>query len=248
MVKALVRHLAVGRLAKEDGKFVEGHHQVIATFMSDNMDTHAKNYSEHVRQIMDKGAYKLKPGKRLRLTSDDDDYDLHVLSELLEGDADKVLVYFVVTDPTFGQSHHIGRVFDDFRSRFLEVNSVASIMKTSSGGSVHKASQQFLLELATKYGSSKLAEVNEKVAVVTGVMKENVSQALSNVENLEDMEVHAEQFSNQAQQFHKNSTDLKKKMRCRYYKLNALLGFFVLAIVVYIMLQFTDRGSSSDAS
>jgi len=245
MVKALVRYLAVGRLAREDGKFLEGHHQVIATYMSDNMDSHAKNYSDHVRQIMDKGSFKLKPGKRLRLTSDDDDYDLHVLSELLDGDADKVLVYFVVTDPAFGQSHHIGRVFEDFRVQFMDVNQMAQILKASSGGAVHKASQQFLMELATKYGSSKLAEVTEKVAVVTGVMKDNVNQALNNVEKLDEMEIHAEQFENQAQQFHKNSANLKKKMRCRYYKLNAMLGFFVLAIVLYIMLQFTDNKTSS---
>jgi len=246
MVKALVRYLAVGRLAKDDGKFLEGHHSVIASYMSDNMDSHAKNYAEHVRQIMDKGSFKLKSGKRLRLTSDDDDYDLHVLSELLEGDPDKVLVYFVVTDPAFGQSHHIGRVFEDFKAQFLETNTVEKITRVSAGGSVHKASQQFMMELATKYGSSKLAEVNEKVTAVTGVMRENVSQALSNVENLEEMETHAEQFENQAQQFHKNSANLKKKMRLRYYKLNALLGFFVLAIVIYIMLQFTDiKGSDS---
>lgn len=43
---------------------------------------------------MSKGASKLTPGKRIRLTSDNNDYDLHVVAEGLEEQDEKVIVFF----------------------------------------------------------------------------------------------------------------------------------------------------------
>lgn len=193
---------------------------------------------------MDKGSHKLKPGKRLRLTSDDDDYDLHVMSDLLEDDEDRVIVYFVVTDPSFGQAHNIGRVFDEFRRRFLSTNHSNDISKAKSGGTVNKASQALMMNLANKYGSSKLLEVQDKVDEVRIVMKDNVKQALNNVESMGDMEAKAERFENQAQQFKTGSTNLKKMMRCRYYKVNVIIAVLVIAVITYIVLQFVPTGDS----
>lgn len=41
-----------------------------------------------------KGATKLKPGKRIRLTSDDNNYDVHVLPDALGEDQSRVLIFF----------------------------------------------------------------------------------------------------------------------------------------------------------
>ena len=43
---------------------------------------------------MNKGASKLQPGKRIRLTSDDNAYDLHVVSDMLDEDQSKPIVFF----------------------------------------------------------------------------------------------------------------------------------------------------------
>lgn len=242
---SLVRYLAVGRLTKEGGEFIEGKHHIVAFLLSDNMDPAAKNYKDHAKQIMDKGSHKLKPGKRLRLTSDDDDYDLHVVSEILDDDDDRVVVYFVVTDPSFGQAHNIGRVFDEFRSRFLSTNHPDDISKAKSGGSVNKASQALMMDLATKYGNSKLLEVQGQVEEVRIVMKDNVQQALTNVNEMSEMEAKSDRFHDSARQFQKSSTNLKKMMRCRYYKVNAIIAVLVIAVLMYIVMQFVPSGSAS---
>lgn len=54
----------------------------------------AFQYKSHVKAIMSKGASKLTPGKRIRLTSDNNDYDLHVVAEGLEEQDEKVIVFF----------------------------------------------------------------------------------------------------------------------------------------------------------
>lgn len=235
---SLVRYMAVGRLAKVGGEFVEGKHQIIAFMLCDNTDPAAKNYKDHARQIMNKGSHKLKPGKRLRLTSDDDDYDLHVMSDLLDDNDQKVIVFFVVTDPDFSQAHSIGRVFEDFRSRFLSTNHPKDITKAKSGGSVNKASQGLMMDLATKYGSRKLADVQDQVEEVTIVMKDNLRQALTNVDNLQEMEAKSDRFEAKSKQFEKSAVNLKKMMKCRLYKMNAIMALLVIAIVAYIVLQF----------
>jgi len=81
----LVKFLAVGRLVKnKDGEFEENQHQIIALLAENKDDPTYKAYRTHVKQIMNKGASKLKPNRRIRLTSDGNDYDLHVMADLLD--------------------------------------------------------------------------------------------------------------------------------------------------------------------
>jgi hypothetical protein len=77
-------YLGVGRLHKsEAGEFIEGQHSIVACAVHPSVAASEHEYRTHVGQIMDKGATKLKPDKRIRLTADDNNYDLHVLAEPL---------------------------------------------------------------------------------------------------------------------------------------------------------------------
>jgi hypothetical protein len=77
-------YLGVGRLHKsEAGEFIEGQHSIVACAVHPSVAASEHEYRTHVEQIMDKGATKLKPDKRIRLTADDNNYDLHVLAEPL---------------------------------------------------------------------------------------------------------------------------------------------------------------------
>lgn len=61
-------------------------------------------YKKHVKELMSKGASRLTGGKRVRLISDEgeeaDKYELHVLTEYIDGDPNYALVFFGQTRPT----------------------------------------------------------------------------------------------------------------------------------------------------
>jgi hypothetical protein len=251
MAMSLVKYLAVGRLVKdEDGTFTQAKHHVVAGLLADNGDAQAKSYKTHVKQIMMKGANKLKPSKRIRLTSDDNDYELHVLAELLDEDEDHILVYFAVTDTGFAKNHSIPKMLDEFKDGFLNQNDASDIRKAKSGGQVNKNSQTLLQSLINKYGSSKLNDVQVKVEEVKGVMQDNVKRALDNVESLEQMESKADDFQNQAKQFKVQAKALKVQERNKYYKVMAALAlvFIIIIIIIAVAVDSSTSSSSDDSS
>jgi vesicle-associated membrane protein 4 len=239
----LVKFLGVGRLVKnDDGTFAEGEHQLIAAKTNKADEGATKEYKKHVTQIMDKGAAKLTVDKRIKLTSDQNDYDLHVCATAVPGE-ECVVAMFVVTDSGFGKAQSISQLFDEFKAGFFRTNTGSDIAEAKSGGSVNKATQKLFDSIFAKFGSSKLAEVQEKVEKVKDVMRDNVNQALQNVERLEDMEQKSEQFEEQARQFNKGATNVKGKMRCSYYKSTALLVLIVVVILVVIIAPIAVKFS-----
>jgi hypothetical protein len=224
-------------VALPDGRWAEGKHQLLCSYAAKE-DREVKAYKSHVKAIMNKGANKLQAGKRIRLTSDSNDYDLHVLADHADDDPSHTLIFFAVTDPAFGKHHTVSSLLKDFRRDFYDavpVKDLTATSTTSSGGSLTKQTQPVLARLFAQYNVSKLREVQQKVDKVKSVMKENVDKALTNVEHLEEMETKAEQFQEHAKQFSKNSTKLKQLFRCRYYKITGLLALLILAIIGYII-------------
>jgi len=234
----LVKFLAVGRLVKnKEGEFEENQHQIIA-LLAENKDdpTSSKAYRTHVKQIMNKGASKLKPNRRIRLTSDGNDYDLHVMADLLENKDDQVIVFFAVTDVEFGKTHSVAKLLEEFKSEFYKVNDPSSVKIAKQNGPVNKSCQSFLVQLIKKYGVNKIADVQQKVEEVKNVMKDNVNRTLENVEKLEDLESKSETIENSAKQFEKGARGIQLSMRCRYYKMTAIVALLVIAILLIIFV------------
>jgi len=248
---SLLRFLAVGRLVVgSDGRWSnDGKHQLLC-FQSAPNDNSVKSYKAHIKAIMNKGASKLQAGKRIRLTSDNNDYDLQVLADHINdndtnndetGTASNsqqiqpTLIFFAVTDPSFGKHHPVSSLLKDFKLQFYDTFSSKDLTDTQDTNSYQKAAQPFLSKLFSLYSVSRLYDVQVKVDRVKHVMKENVEKALNNVEHLEELEVKSEQFQEHAKQFNKNSNKLKNMFRCRYYKITALLFLLVCAVVGYII-------------
>jgi hypothetical protein len=112
---------------------------------------------------MAKGASKLKAGKRIKLTSDSNEYDLHVIADVFDESQDDIAVFFAVTSTTFGQSQSIGNLLDDFKKGFYECNNSDAIAHAQKKGDVNKASQSLLQSLTRRYGANKLGDVQNKV-------------------------------------------------------------------------------------
>ena len=226
--------LAVGRLVKVSGDYVEGSHQVIASAPAPGSENQEKDYKVHVKQIMDKGATRLTPGKRIRLTADDGKYDLHVMPDTLEDES--LLVYFAVTSTGFGKAQSVPKLLDEFKAGFLSTNNMADIEKSKEKGSVNKNTQPLFSKLFATFGTDKLGAVQAKVDQVKVVMQDNVNKALTNVDALDELEGKSEQFESQAKQFEKNAGKAKNMMRCREIKLMAIIALIVIIVIIIIVV------------
>lgn len=243
---SLVRYLAVGRLVKgPDGKFKEEKHQIVASLVSKKDDPSAASYKAHVKAIMNKGAAKLEPGKRIRLTSDDNAYDLHVFTDMMDG-YDTTIVFFAVTELDFGKHFSVSKLLQDLKDGFYDASSKSAIVDAVSSGVVSNNSQPLLTKLVGQYAQSKLQAVQGKVDQVRDLMKDNVQKALSNVEKLEDMEEKSEQFEDAARQFQKSSVQIKREMRCRYYKITALIVLLVAIALTVIIVPIVIKNQKKD--
>jgi len=239
----MVKFLAVGRLAKdESGNFLENQHQIIAMLPHDKNDPTFKSYKTHVKEIMNKGAAKLKPNKRIRLTSDGNDYDLHVMADLPDGKEETIVVFFAVTDVDIGKIHNVATMLEEFKKNFYSCTDVPAIKAAKANGSVNKAAQSILEALLKKYGANKIADVQARVDEVKNVMRDNVDRTLENIEKLEDLEDRSAQIENSAKQFEKNAAGLKSAMRWKYIKMTAIVVLLVGAIAAMIFVPlFSSR-------
>jgi len=227
---------------EREWEFAEGKHQIIASAAAPTSEGQEKDYKIHVKQIMDKGAAKLKPEKRIRLTADDNNYDLHVMADTLGEDS--LLIYFAVTSTGFGKAQSVVKLLDDFKAGFLSAHNASEIEKAKEKGSVHKSSQDLFSKLFATYGTDKLKNVQDKVEQVKDVMKDNVNKALTNVEALDELEGKSEQFESQAKQFQKSANQTKNMMKCRNYKMMALIAFIVVIIIIIIVVATLPKSSS----
>ena len=162
-------------MALPDGRWADGKHQLLA-FHASRDDREVKAYKSHCKAIMNKGANKLQPGKRIRLTSDNNDYDLHVLADHADDDPAHTLIFFAVTDPSFGKHHTVSSLLRELKKAFYDAVDVKELTATGSTGSLNRQMQQPLQRLFGTYNQSKLREVQAKVERVKTVMKDNVDK------------------------------------------------------------------------
>lgn len=254
---SLLHYLAVGRLLKGEGNFVEGGHVVICSASADDRSSSIEDYQTQVMQIMNKGASKLKEDKRLRLNADDNKYDLHVVANGRLGE-DCMLVYFAVTETTFAKTS-VKEMLNDFKEGILSTASKNEIVKAKAKGSIHQKAQPVLKGILKKYGTDKLQMVSGQVEQVKGIMQDNVSKALNNVDNLNELENKSAKFEEQAKRFEKQSGQVKKMMRCQYYKTIIIMVLIAVGLILLLTGVIcasvgckknnkVDSSESSDAS
>jgi hypothetical protein len=246
-----LKFLAVGLLVKDGGEFAVGKHKILASAVVAQDDHEVKNYRTHIKQIMDKAGAKLSPEKRIRLTADGNNYDLHVMmthppygtpgKPEAERLAQEIpIVFFLVTDDSFTKNTSMQQLFADFKEGFFSANHGVDLTKLKNK-SPSKENKVMFDRLIAKYSVSKLAQVSAKVDAVKGVMKDNVQRALSNVEDLELMENKSGLLEQEGKQFQKSATKVKKRMKWDYYKVTALVIVILLLIVAIVLAALFAR-------
>lgn len=91
---------------------------------------------------------------------------------------------------------------------------------------------------------AKLNEINQNLAQTREIMTENLAKALARSEQLEVMEAKAQNISEAANTFQRNSSALKKQMcwqRYRWYLIAVIVAVVVIAIIVIIIVSVTKK-------
>jgi len=240
----LLYFLALGRLARdvETGDFLNDQHELITYASSTNTSTNLINsFKSHCKAIMSKGSSKLQVGKRIRLTPDSAQYDLHVLTDGLDSDELKTVVFFAITHPKFDQHQSITQLFKDFKSVIYDSFTVFDIEIARELGKIHSQSQSSLSKLLTQYNSSKLMKVQSQVAEVKSLMSDNIAAVLSNVESLESIEMKSSEFESAARQFDKGSRQVSRRMKWKYYKWGIIIAITIATIIGLLIWWIRDK-------
>lgn len=82
----------------------------------------------------------------------------------------------------------------------------------------------------------KVANIRAKVDEVTETMQENISIVLANSDTIDKIEGKTEVLNTSAARFSKKSTQLRKAMQWRYYKLMGLLALIIGVVLAYILI------------
>mmetsp|Transcript_10320 Transcript_10320/g.26846 ORF Transcript_10320/g.26846 Transcript_10320/m.26846 type:complete len:131 (-) Transcript_10320:342-734(-) len=95
---------------------------------------------------------------------------------------------------------------------------------------------------------NRVQEVQLQVEEVQGVMRENVSQMLSNYEKAEVLEDKAASLTEESKKFYKRSNQVKKNMCMKNAKMNALIAFIVVVILLVIIVPVVVHATSTAAA
>jgi len=190
-----LKYLAIGRLVRDGtGAFAPDQHYIIADYLVTLHDPNGSAYGGQVMDIMIKGARKLKPDKRIRLTSENA-YDLNVVADAFGGDDQTIIVHFAIADAEFGKQRSVATLLQEMKALLngLDVSELNAPISLS----VKDAIKAGLAEVANKYFTKE---------DLKGIIGLNINSAEEGVRNVDDTAKRREQRVARDAQRRKNRT------------------------------------------
>lgn len=146
-----------------------------------------------------------------------------------------------INDPNFSEKL-AWQMTEEFMKETVALHGEATLL-SAPAESLSRASKKSMKDIMSKYDSGngaasmdKTTEVRQKVEQVQGIMQDNVKRMLDNQANVEVLEEKTDGMSKQANQFLKQSVDLRRQMQLRNLKLKILLGIIIAAVLIYIIV------------
>ncbi len=135
----------------------------------------------------------------------------------------------------------IWQMIDEFMKE-IQTQYTDTLM-TVAPESLTRGSRKMMKDIMSKYDNvnngsgvvDKTAEVRQKVEEVQGIMQDNVKKMLDNQTNVESLEEKSDGMSKQANQFLKQSVDLRRQMQWKALKMKILLGLVIAAVLAYVV-------------
>lgn len=108
-----------------------------------------------------------------------------------------------------------------------------------------KKAKDSLKNLCMKYDDlskvDKTSNVLGKVEEVKSSMQSNIANMLKNTEKAESLAEKSDQLNEQASVFKKRSTDLRKQMAWKDFKMTLILGGIVVIVLIIIIVPLVKR-------
>eukprot|EP00929_Paragymnodinium_shiwhaense_P036733 TRINITY_DN19657_c0_g1_i1.p1 TRINITY_DN19657_c0_g1~~TRINITY_DN19657_c0_g1_i1.p1 ORF type:complete len:238 (-),score=54.79 TRINITY_DN19657_c0_g1_i1:219-932(-) len=116
------------------------------------------------------------------------------------------------------------------------------ILSEAKVGALNTPLRKIMKELMKSYSDvaaqDKTTEVREKVDQLKGIMQDNVKRILETHVTLESLENSSNSMSSQANQFLRQSVDLRRQVQWRNMKIKIIFAVCILAFLLYLGLSF----------
>jgi hypothetical protein len=123
--------------------------------------------------------------------------------------------------------------------------------KSATENYLTKKAKPVLQSVCSKYSTpanvDKASSLIGKVDEVKLQMQDNIATMLNNMEKTDVIASQADQLNEQASVFKKKSTQLKSTMRCKNYKMTAMLVILVAVILTVILVPLITRAKKSSS-
>eukprot|EP00928_Gymnodinium_smaydae_P084579 TRINITY_DN67843_c0_g1_i1.p1 TRINITY_DN67843_c0_g1~~TRINITY_DN67843_c0_g1_i1.p1 ORF type:complete len:266 (+),score=62.02 TRINITY_DN67843_c0_g1_i1:103-798(+) len=120
----------------------------------------------------------------------------------------------------------------------------AEVLSEAKPGALSSPLRKLMKEVMQSYAEAgnhdKTTEVREKVDQLKGIMQDNVKRILETHVTLDSLENSSSSMSSQANQFLRQSVDLKRQVQIRNLKIKVCVFICVIALILYFALPFID--------
>ena len=208
--------------------------KIITEFTSGTPDTKTK---KEINKIFNKVAKmpNKKFDERNKLAAKDENYYFtHIKPDL---------VFIILVNSSYPERY----VFE-LISKIVEEN--IPTMVNDETRELNPEGRQALKDLVNKYQDikniNKIAEIQEDVNALKVDMKKNINAMVKSVEDVEDLQNKSEQLKLEAQDYKKNSIELRKLAWWQNFKLWIIIGVIAAIIALVFGLVFGLRNRNSN--
>ena len=203
-----------------------------------------KQHSTDVHKLISSPAFREKatPGKHISLKVRNGAF-LHML-----GNQDG-LVVVVVTEGNYPQRV----VYNGFCSDIFEQIKQKNVdWRQAKAGGLNRKLKVTLNSLCKEYddvgGKNKISKLRADVAGVQNVMQDNISKALSNLDNTEILDKKAEELVDSTKRFQRQAKNLAWKEWLMLQKMRVMLATVLLLIIIVVVIYIWSGGNCGGES
>ncbi|XP_024983715.1 putative vesicle-associated membrane protein 726 [Cynara cardunculus var. scolymus] len=133
------------------------------------------------------------------------------------------------------------RVKDDFNKKYAGGKAASAAAKSLNKSFGPKLKEQMVYCVTHPEEIDKIAKVKAQVSEVKGVMMENIEKVLDRGEKIELLVDKTDNLRNQANDFKKQGTKMKRKMWVQNMKIKLIVGGLVLVLILLVVMSICNN-------
>lgn len=157
-------------------------------------------------------------GSSLTLESENILFHIHVTS---------MYIYSIMTSLNYNSN----TIYDKFLPEIITY-----LNKTNKANINSAENKKWFSDLIVKYSDHKIDDIKFKIGEIKKTMIENINHAIIRGEKVEELEHKTNELKNSAQHFEIKSKSLKNKIKCKNFKLTAIISSIVIVVLILVIV------------